>query len=124
MMTYVFKCRRCGTAFEQFERELGDMTFCGACGSFDLGRDYRGENVGLGNATVLRHEREAGGVSNQMAAMLPSNRDFASATDPDGSTGMSKWRDEHGPRESNKNPHYPGDVPKRVFGYGGKGRVQ
>jgi len=75
-------------------------------------RDYGAEGVGLGSGVKVSRD---GLVADQAALFLPSNKDYAGPGDPDGNKGMRKWRDSHGPRDTNSKPHWPGQVNKEVF---------
>jgi hypothetical protein len=76
-------------------------------------RDYKAENAGIA-VEGLKREREHS-KDEYAAKFLPSNKDFASAADPEGKKGMAKWRDEHAPADSNKKPYWPGETEKRTF---------
>ena len=121
MAVFCFRCKLCGAQEQAARLEYPRFVLC-ECGG-ELGRDYRAEAVGLSGMVQLRREREVGGSSAIKNLFLPDNREFAGPGDPDGSTGMAKWRESHGPKESNKRPQWPGEVPKRVLsGFGGRGR--
>jgi hypothetical protein len=82
-------------------------------------RAYAAEKAGFVGLHDLKISREAGGLTNHAKLMLPTNDDFKGPEDPDGKKGMREWREEHPPRETNKKPHWPGEVEKKVFSLGG-----
>jgi len=113
---YCFKCPKCGLQSSAGDR---DQRACGPCivgpeGSVViLLRDYKAENAGIA-VTQLKREREHS-KDEYVAKFLPSNKDFSSPTDPDGTKGMRDWRDKHTPGTDNKKPYWPGEVEKRQF---------
>src|SRR6266498_847324 len=120
MTTYCFRCPDCDQALTGNDLELNQGAI--HCSS-PIVRDYRAEAVGLSGMVQLKREREVGGASAMKSLFLPDNSEFAGPGDPDGSTGMARWRETHGPKDTNKRPQWPGEVEKRVLsGYGGRGR--
>jgi hypothetical protein len=110
MATYCYRCELCGGEFTYHERgywvcPTGDMA--------PLVRDYRAEAVGV-QVLGLKRERERGGASAVRDMFLPTAKDFAGPTDPDGSKGLRQWGEEHAPKSGNKRPLYP-DIPKVSF---------
>lgn len=109
MATYCFTCPTCGTTRETVSREVQ------VCPQLcdEMVRDYRAESVGV-SIRNLRQEREHT-VAERAAGMLPSNEDYKSASDPDGTKGIREWRETHNPAPGNKRPYWPGSVEKKTF---------
>lgn len=107
---YLFRCPTCGNRQALFRP---DPDTCEHCGTDRMVRDYRSEGVTANTAALAR---ERGGQDNGWFRenFLPTAKDYAGPTDPDGTKGLQKWNDEHGPRDDNHNPVRP-EVPKRVF---------
>lgn len=80
----------------------------------EMVRDYRAENVGIA-VQQLKDERSAGGREGYDRMFLPSNDDFKGPGDPDGTSGMRAWRDQHEPKDTNKKPRWPGSVERKVM---------
>jgi len=118
MVTYCYRCPKCGRQSEAYSRD--EDLVCGPClvnsGRDEaetsvvvyLNRDYQAESVGIAMAQ-LKREREHS-KEEYMAKFLPSNKDFAGPNDPDGKKGMRQWREEHNPKSDNKKPWWPGEV--------------
>lgn len=113
-MTYCFRCTECGESVESSNRNPYPTHDCGG----QLRRDYQAEGAAP-HVVALKREREAGGRSAVRDMFLPKAKDFESPSDPDGTKGISKWNEEHGPRAGNKNPLRP-EQPKKSFAIGGK----
>lgn len=107
---YLFRCRLCENRTSSFEQTTGA---CGRCGMDSMIRDYRAEGVAPAIAN-LRRENGGQDLNWFKQNFLPTASEFAGPGDPDGSKGLTKWNDEHGPKDSNKAPARP-EVPKRVF---------
>lgn len=105
MATYCFVCVFCSARFESLHRS---PLHCGQAAR----RDYGAEGVGLGSGVKVSRD---GTVNDSAALFLPGNKDFAGPRDPDGNKGMRKWRDAHGPRDTNTKPRWPGTVDREVF---------
>lgn len=119
MAAYSFICPACGHTTEVRAPMSEGPPVEVACPAHDnrdgfiaMKRDYQADRPGLGNITELRTARENGDTS---SLFLPTNKDFASKSDPDGTTGMREWRDNHAPRSSNKRPAWPGQVERKVY---------
>lgn len=116
MARYIFACRSCGAWTEGIEPDpmAVDHIACGACGAQrGWKRDYRAEGV-VANTAGLARERDGKDNTWFRDNFLPTAKDYAGPSDPDGSKGLQKWNDEHGPRDDNHKPVRP-EVPKRVF---------
>lgn len=117
MAAYSYLCPACGTT-QEVRRPMAEgppvEVLCYEHGDrlVSMKRDYQADRPGLGNITELRTARENGDTS---SLFLPTNKDFASKSDPDGTTGMREWRDNHAPRSSNKRPAWPGQVERKVY---------
>lgn len=92
------------------EEGPGAPPLCDYCGS-PLRRVY---SLALGNRRQLVAERDFGGSRALRDQFLPTAKDFASATDPDGSKGLREWGNTHQPKKGNKTPLWP-DIPKASF---------
>jgi hypothetical protein len=119
MAAYSYICPACGetlTVRAPISEGPPEEVACPAHDNRDtyiaMKRDYQADNVGLGNVSELRKTREGEGSEH---LFLPSNKDFESPKDPDGTTGMRKWRENHAPRPSNKRPAWPGSVERKVY---------
>ena len=110
--TYCFRCTNCGATGSFASREVPE--WCGYCETASVIRDYRAENVGVA-VVGLQREREVGGSEAMKRLFLPHNDDFKGPGDPDGVKGMREWRENNQPAGSNKRPHWPGDVEKKVM---------
>ena len=111
-MTFLFRCRECGAPASATSREPAPS--CLNDGS-EMRRDYRAEGVGLGTGVKVSR---SGTDADSAALFLPSNKDYAGPSDPDGQKGMRAWRERHGPRDTNKRPFWPGDVDKKFHAIG------
>ena len=120
MPAYLFYCDDgCGVYQVEAPIQAGPgEQFC-TCGK-PLHRNYASENAGFKGLWDMKKEREAGGKSNAAKLFLPTNDDFADEGDPDGKKGVREWREAHQPDDTNKRPHWPGEVEKKVFATGGK----
>jgi hypothetical protein len=106
---YCFYCPTCGTKYTVSQRMA---PYCIQCLNGTI-RDYRAENV-VANTAALARERGGKDLDWFKRTFLPTADEFKGPDDPDGSKGLRKWNDEHGPRSDNHNPARP-DVPKAVF---------
>jgi hypothetical protein len=106
---YVYRC----SAGHRFESYAHGATQCPEHFNTELTRDYRAEGV-TPNTAALARERGGQDIEWFKQNFLPTADEFAGPGDPDGSKGLTKWNDEHGPKDSNKAPARP-TVPKRVF---------
>lgn len=110
MATYCYRCPECGARAETPHRVA---PYCYRGCPEQMGRDYRAERVGVA-VENLRREREH--TKEEYArAFLPTNDDYKSASDPDGTKGMRAWREQFSPAADNKRPYYPGEVEKKVM---------
>jgi hypothetical protein len=76
-------------------------------------RDYRAEAAGV-QTLQLKRERETGGSSAVRDLFLPTAKDYAGPSDPDGSKGIREWNDTHDAAPSNKRPLRP-ESPRKVW---------
>lgn len=107
MAAYCFFCKLCGAT-----REVG-LAIAPSCHDTTMARDYRAEAAGV-QTLQLRRERETGGSSAVRDLFLPTARDYAGPTDPDGSKGIRQWNDEHAPGSGNKRPLRP-ESPRKMW---------
>jgi hypothetical protein len=107
-VVYIWKCDLCGGREENFRNAEPPI-----CDGQPMRRDWRGEGVGFGVAS-LKKDREGNGTRAIRDRFLPTTKDFAGPSDPDGEKGMHGWLDEHVPKDSNKRPMYP-DHSKSIF---------
>lgn len=111
MATYLYRCTTCNQRLSvDFMLPEDEASHCQ---EHDVKRDYRGEGVGIAIAN-LKQEREHS-YEERAAGMLPSNKDYMSASDPDGTKGIREWRETHHPAADNKKPYWPGTVEKKSF---------
>ncbi len=114
-MTYCFRCPGCEDRFQDSDPD--PIRSCPSCGGGPVIRDYRAEAVGIGSG--VRVSRGVFDSPQEAAdALLPSNKDFAGPSDPDGTKGMRQWRDSHTPHPTNKRPYWPGEVERKSFPVG------
>ncbi len=102
-VTYVFKCRTCGTGTTAFDRAIPEH-FC-PDGEADIVRDYAAEGVGIG--TGVRESRNEMHTSGYRDLFLPTADDMASADDPSGQKGLHEWAETHQPKPENTHPAWP-----------------
>lgn len=107
--TYCYRCRSCGHTDTASHRH---GVTCPRCDLL-MPRDYQAENVGFGVANLKRTREHP--VEEYAAKFLPTNKDFATKSDPEGKKGMKKWREEHAPADSNSKPYWPGEVERTSF---------
>lgn len=109
MPLYSFACSQCAaTETVRCTYDEFDALAPPVCSHGPMQRDYRSDRVGLGIAE-LKRERESGDLLAR--TFMPHADDFAGPTDPDGSKGLRKWKEEHAPAEGNKKPKWPSDPP-------------
>ena len=99
MATFMFYCSVDGQRLP-VEAPVGDAPAAPWCilHHQPLKRDYRGEAIGVGQGVrVSRASGIEGGGQNDWRDFLPSTDDFKGPSDPDGTKGLRKWRDEHKP---------------------------
>lgn len=118
MASYEFICPFGHTLLAMASIEQGppQEVLCPSCADrgsdIAMARDYAAENVGVAVAE-LKRDREARG--DEARILLPTNEEFASAKDPEGTKGMRAWREAHEPKTVNKRPKWPGEVEKKVM---------
>lgn len=108
-MTYCFACPGCAGHFEDTNPD--PIRSCVFCGGGPVRRDYRAESAGV-QTLPLKREREAGGPSAVRDKFLPTAKDYADASDPDGSRGIRQWNEEHDPKPGNRRPMRP-EAPRK-----------
>jgi len=106
--TYCFFCPSC-----DFVTTSNVHGLVPACSHGPMKRDYRAENTAV-QTLQLKRERETGGSSAVRDLFLPSAKDYAGPSDPDGSKGIRQWNDEHVPGNGNKRPLRP-ESPRKVW---------
>lgn len=108
-MTYCFVCWVCKFRWESRFNESSPM--CPKCGS-EARRDYRTEGVGVGSGVRVSRD---GLIADQARDFLPTNEEMAGPGDPDGTTGIREWREQHAPQDDNTKPYWPGTVERKVY---------
>lgn len=113
MARYSYKCSTCsGTAeVAALISETPEVPRCPEHG--EMVRDYRAD-VPVAAIANLRRERELGGAKAARDLFLPTAKDFAGPSDPDGQKGIRDWADRHQPRDGNTKPLWP-DMQKQVY---------
>ncbi len=92
-MRYIFTCRPCALDVEVSARE--PVPVCKLHGR--MVRNYRAEGVMPGKGVYASREMDHWEATR---LFLPTTDDFKGPDDPDGTKGLRKWREEHGPRHS------------------------
>jgi hypothetical protein len=93
MKAYCYRCTSCGERFEQkYKFGAAPATVpCGWCsdGEDNAVRDYRAENPQTIIPAYMRS------TASDKADFLPTEKDYESPSDPDGSKGMAAWKKDH-----------------------------